>query len=101
MTVARASDRSVAILAAGPAGILPATGRTRRNDFAEEVIDQARRPVAPQAGCPCYEWSAHRGDATLEKRCPEYLPSFVVLIKNEISNEWAKYEHRGKDIGRN
>jgi len=97
MTVARASDRSTAILAVGPAGILSATGRTRC-DSAEEVIDQARRPVAPQAGCMCYEWSAHRGNLALEKHCPEPVPSFVVLIKNEINN--PKYEHADNDTGK-
>ena len=67
MTVVRASDRSAAILAAGLVGILPATEWTRCGNSAEEVIDQARRPVAPQAGCPCYEWGAAAGNAALEK----------------------------------
>jgi hypothetical protein len=35
----------------------------------------------------CYEWSAHRSNPALEKHCPESVPSFVVLIKNEISDE--------------
>jgi len=97
----RARDWSAAILAVGPAGILPATGRTRCGESAEEVIDQARRPVAPQAGCLCYEWSAHHGNGALEKHCPESVCSFVALIKNEISDEGAKYEHTGKDIEKN
>ena len=37
---------SVAILAVGPAGILPAEGGVTN--------DRARCPVAPQAGSPCY-----------------------------------------------
>jgi hypothetical protein len=40
-------------------------------------------------------------NAALEKRCPESVRSFVVLIKNEISDEAAKYEHTGKDIEKN
>ena len=101
MTVVRACDRSTAILAVGPAGILPATGRTRCGESAEEIIDQARRPVAPQAGCLCYEWSAHRGNPALGKHCPESVPSFVVLIKNEISDEGAKYEYTDDNIEKN
>ena len=92
MTVVRACDRSTAILAVGPAGILPATGRTRCGDSAQEVIDQARRPVVPQAGCLCYvmpRWKKH---------CPESVRSFVVLIKNEINN--PKYEHANNDTGK-
>jgi len=37
-------------------------------------------------------------NAALEKHCPEPVPLFVVLIKNEISDEGAKYEHTGSDI---
>jgi len=33
----------------------------------KKVIDQARRPVVPQGGCPCYEWGAHGGNPALEK----------------------------------
>jgi hypothetical protein len=43
---------------------------------------------------------AHRGNPALEK-CPESARWFVVLIKNEISDEGAKYEHTGKDIEKN
>jgi hypothetical protein len=35
------------------------------------------------------------------KQCPEYEYSFVVLIKNEINDEGAEYEHTGKDIEKN
>ena len=104
MTVVRACDRSTAILAVGPAGILPAMGRTRCGDSAQEVIDQARRPVVPQVrhgesvpwrtGCVCYvmpRWKKH---------CPESVRSFVVLIKNEINNDEAKYEHADNDAGK-
>jgi len=57
-----------------------------------------RRPVAPQAGCLCYKWSAHSGNGTLEKHCPESVCSFVVLIKNEINN--PKYEYADNDTGK-
>jgi hypothetical protein len=60
----------------------------------------ARRPDAPQAGCLCYKWSAHSGNAALEKHCPESVRSFVVLIKNEINNDEAKYEHADNDTGK-
>ena len=41
-------------------------------------------------------------NATLEKKhCPESVRSFVVLIKNEISGEGAKYEQTSKDIEKN
>jgi hypothetical protein len=36
-----------------------------------------------------------------ENIVPEPVPLFVVLIKNEISDEGAKYEHTSKDIERN
>jgi hypothetical protein len=62
---------------------------------------KASRPVAPQAGCLCYEWSAHCGNPALEKHCPEPVPLFVILIKNEINNDEAKHEHTGDDIGKN
>ena len=47
------------------------------------------------------KWSAHSDNAALEKQCPESVCSFVVLIKNEISDEGAKYEHTGKDSEKN
>jgi hypothetical protein len=40
-------------------------------------------------------------NAALEKHCPEPVPLFVVLIKNEINNDDAKYEHTGNDIEKN
>ena len=43
----------------------------------------------------------HCGNPALGKHCPEPVPLFVVLIKNEISDEGAKYEHTGKDIEKN
>ena len=61
----------------------------------EQKRTMARRPVAPQAGCLCYvmpRWKKH---------CPESVRSFVVLIKNEINNDEAKYEQTGKDIEKN
>jgi hypothetical protein len=33
--------------------------------------------------------------------CPECVRSFVVLMKNEINNEKAKYEHADNDTGKN
>jgi hypothetical protein len=36
----------------------------------------------------------------MEEHCPEAVPSFVVLTKNEISDERAKYEHAASDIGK-
>jgi hypothetical protein len=39
------------------------------------------------------------GNAALEKQCPEYERSFVVLIKNEINKDEAKYEHADNDTG--
>ncbi len=43
----------------------------------------------------------HCGNPTLEKQCPEPVPLFVVLIKNEISDEGAKYEYTDDDIEKN
>jgi hypothetical protein len=87
MTVVRASDRSAAILAVGPAGILPAMGRTRCGEPGEEVIDQARRPVAPTARMRVLRVERPPCNAALEKHCPESVSSFVVLIKNEVIYE--------------
>jgi hypothetical protein len=67
----------------------------------EKAINQARRPIAPQAGCLCYDWSATVVIPPWENIVPEPVPLFVVLIKNEISDEGAKYEHTSKDIERN
>lgn len=39
-------------------------------------------------------------NATPEKRCPEHERSFVVLIKNEINNDEAKYEDADNDTGK-
>src|SRR5439155_21771862 len=36
----------------------------------------------------------------LEKHCPESERSFVVLIKNEINNDEAKYEYADNDTGK-
>ena len=47
------------------------------------------------------KWSVHCGNPAAGKHCPEPVPLFVVLIKNEISDEGAKYEHTGKDIEKN
>jgi len=32
--------------------------------------------------------------------CPESVPSFVVVLKNEINNEEAKYGHTDNDVGK-
>jgi hypothetical protein len=34
------------------------------------------------------------------KHCPESARSFVVLLKNEINDEEAKYEHADNDTGK-
>jgi hypothetical protein len=39
-------------------------------------------------------------NTALEKHCPESVCSFVVLIKNEINNDEAKYEHADNDTGK-
>ena len=39
-------------------------------------------------------------NAALEKTLSESVRSFVVLIKNEINNDEAKYEHADNDAGK-
>jgi len=47
----------------------------------------ARRPGRPTGGMPVLRVERPPCNATLEKHCPESIPSFVVLTKNEISDE--------------
>jgi hypothetical protein len=61
----------------------------------------ATRFSAPATNRGQQEHEARSGAPALEKHCPESVPSFVVLTKNEISDEGAKYEHAGKDIEKN
>jgi hypothetical protein len=59
--------------------------------------------VSDRAGLLIVQWLYAPATvlSRLEEQCPESVCSFVILIKNEISDEGAKHEHTGKDIEKN